>query len=153
MSVHSVEPTVAPRSPASPEPLILLVEDEDAVREVTRRVLEHDGFQALDCGRPTEALRVASDNAGRLTLLLSDVVMPGMTGPELARELRKMCPELISIFMSGYNDIDAVRRVGPDPALYLQKPFTVRMLLSRVSDALSKEAAPAGVELSSSLLT
>lgn len=153
MSVHSAEPTVAPRSPASPEPFILLVEDEAAVREVTRHVLENDGYHVLDCSGPTEALRMAGANAGRLTLLLSDVVMPGMTGPELARELRKICPQLITIFMSGYNDIDVARKAGPGPALYLQKPFTVRMLLARVSDALSKDAASAGAELSSSLLT
>jgi two-component system cell cycle sensor histidine kinase/response regulator CckA len=153
MSIHSVEPTISPKSSVNPEPVILLVEDEAPVREVARRVLENDGYHVLDCSGPAEALRMAGDNAGRLTLLLSDVVMPGMTGPELARELRKTCPQLITIFMSGYNDIDVMRRAGPGPALYLQKPFTVRMLLSRVSDALSKQAATVGAELSSSLLT
>ncbi len=134
------------------KPGILLVEDEAGVREVTGQVLESAGYHVWECSDAAQALRLARENPDRVALLLTDVVMPGMTGPELARELRQSCPDLITIFMSGYSDMETVRKAGPGPAVYLQKPFTMRVLLSRVSDALSKQAATASPELSSSLL-
>ena len=85
MSVYGAEPVASPNWPKNSVPVILLVEDEAAVREVTRQVLENAGYHVLECTGAVEALRVASENRGRPLVLLSDVVMPGMTGPELAR--------------------------------------------------------------------
>ena len=152
MSVYGAEPVASPKWPKSSAPVILLVEDETAVREVTRQVLENAGYHVLECTGAAEALRVARENRGQPMVLLSDVVMPGMTGPELARELRQRNPQLVTIFMSGYSNLDVMQKAGPGPAMYLQKPFTARVLLARISDALSKEAATVGGELSSSLL-
>ena len=72
--------------------VILLVEDEPVVREVTRRVREHAGYEVIECNGPDEALSAANQNRDCVQLLLSDVVMPGMNGPELARQLRQEHP-------------------------------------------------------------
>ena len=86
------------------KPTILLVEDESVVRDVTRQVLEYAGYRVLESDGPEEALRLGHEHRGRIGLLLSDVVMPGMTGPELALRLQRLQPGLITVFMSGYAD-------------------------------------------------
>ena len=119
------------------ESTILLVEDEPVVREVTRAVLEHAGYQVLECNGPEEALRVGREQRGRIGLLLSDVVMPGMNGPELALRLQRLQPGLITVFMSGYAGRDVLHNVlHDDRANYIQKPFTINVLLSRVAAPL-----------------
>jgi DNA-binding NtrC family response regulator len=119
------------------ESTILLVEDEPVVREVTRAVLEHAGYQVPECNGPEEALRVGREQRGRIGLLLSDVVMPGMNGPELALRLQRLQPGLITVFMSGYAGRDVLHNVlHDDRANYIQKPFTINVLLSRVAAAL-----------------
>jgi DNA-binding NtrC family response regulator len=123
------------------ESTILLVEDEPVVREVTRAVLEHAGYQVLECNGPEEALRVGREQRGRIGLLLSDVVMPGMNGPELALRLQSLQPGLITVFMSGYAGRDVLHNVlRDDRANYIQKPFTINVLLSRVAAALRARA-------------
>src|ERR1022692_3434290 len=119
------------------ESTILLVEDEPVVREVTRAVLEHAGYQVLECNGPEEALRVGREQRGRIGLLLSDVVMPGMNGPELALRLQRLQPGLITVFMSGYADHDVLHKVmhGAMTA-FIQKPFTMDVLLLGVEEAL-----------------
>jgi two-component system, cell cycle sensor histidine kinase and response regulator CckA len=124
---------------ANTEPTILLVEDEPEVREVTRAVLEHAGYQVLESNGAVEALRLGNEHRGRIGLLLSDVVMPGMNGPELALRLQDLQPGLITVFMSGYADHDVQRQAMPGAMTsYIQKPFTIDILLSRVAAALRK---------------
>lgn len=123
------------------ESTILLVEDEPVVREVTRAVLEHAGYQVLECNGPEEALRVGREQRGRIGLLLSDVVMPGMNGPELALQLRSLQPGLITVFMSGYAESYVLHKVlhktkQGGMTNYIQKPFTINVLLSQVAAAL-----------------
>lgn len=119
------------------ESTILLVEDEPVVREVTRAVLEHAGYRVLECNGPEEALRVGSEHRGHIGLLLSDVVMPGMNGPELALRLQSLQPGLTTVLMSGYAESYVLHRVMHDGmANYIQKPFTINILLSRVAAAL-----------------
>jgi two-component system cell cycle sensor histidine kinase/response regulator CckA len=117
--------------------VILLVEDECVVREVTRQVLEHGGYRVLECNSPEEALRVFAAHRGEVDLLLTDVVMPGMNGPELAERMQMAQPDLVTVFMSGYAESDIVRRVR---AIHLQKPFTVDALLGGVGEALRRSA-------------
>jgi len=133
---------VAPHNPARPaKPVILLVEDESIVREVTSQVLEHAGYNVLECKGPKEALAAADRHRGRIALLLSDVVMPGMNGPDLAREIQQHQPGLITIFMSGYAEHDALRKaVQESKTVYLQKPFTIDVLLTRVAEAMRRSS-------------
>jgi DNA-binding NtrC family response regulator len=122
-------------------PTILLVEDETDVCEVTRAVLEHAGYRVLESNGPEEALRLGSEHRGAIGLLLSDVVMPGMNGPELALRLQDLQPGLITVFMSGYADRDLLHRVmGGALTTYIQKPFTIEILLSGVAKALRGQA-------------
>ncbi len=95
-----------------PRPLpatILLVEDEAAVREVTREALEMAGYRVLEAGGPEAAMRIVSDPSAEIDLLLTDVVMPGMSGPELARHVSATRPGLVTIFMSGYAESETLR--------------------------------------------
>jgi CheY-like chemotaxis protein len=117
---------------------ILLVEDEDSVRQVTRYVLEQAGYLVLDASGPDEALVLFHRCEGQVSLLLTDVVMPAMSGMQLAAKLRELRPGLITMFMSGY-----ARNAGLSQAnfqatdWYIQKPFSTANLLSRVAEALS----------------
>ncbi len=125
--------------------IILLVEDEPVVREVTCQVLEHAGYRVLASCGPQEALRTAQQHHGKIGLLLTDVVMPGMNGQELAHKLQSMQPNLVIVFMSGYASTDVAQEVSRSSAIHLQKPFTVDALLSRVAEALEQNAIPAPV--------
>jgi two-component system cell cycle sensor histidine kinase/response regulator CckA len=123
------------------ESTILLVEDEPVVREVTRAVLEHAGYRVLACDGPDEALRVGSEHRENIGLLLTDVVMPGMNGAELAERLQRLRAGLITVFMSGYAERHVLHEVlHDDRTNYIQKPFTINILLSRVAAALRKRA-------------
>ncbi len=123
-------------------PVILLVEDETAVREVTREVLLHAGYGVLESSSAREALQLAGAHAEQIDLLLTDVIMPEMNGAELASQLQNMRPGLVTVFMSGYAESDLARRINRSSATHIQKPFTIHQLLSRVSEAL--RAASAG---------
>ncbi|HVU03328.1 MAG TPA: PAS domain-containing protein [Polyangiaceae bacterium] len=118
---------------------ILLAEDESPLRNVLRSVLREAGYQVLDAADGVDALRVADAHAGPIHLLLSDVVMPRMTGPELARALRERRPEVRVLLMSGYSDDrlgEGVQGSSAEPPL--AKPFTADLLTERVRQALDR---------------
>ena len=122
-------------------PLVLLVEDEPEVREVIRQVLELAGFCVLECNGPRQALKLADEHRD-VQLLLSDVVMPEMSGVDLARLLQKQHPGLVTVFMSGYSAPEAMHKeLGDSNGFHLQKPFTMDLLLARVAEAMQKGAA------------
>ena len=135
-----VRKTSDPHTPPlqSPQPTILLVEDEPAVRLVTREALELGGYQVLEANGPAAATQIAHDDSTQIDLLLTDVVMPGMSGPELARVLQELRPEIVTLYMTGYADAEVLRlaTLGTSNA-HIQKPFTVNGLLTRVADALA----------------
>ena len=116
---------------------VLLVEDEDAVRELTRHVLRNNGYAVLEAAEAVTAARVAADHGGRIDLLVTDVVMPGGGGPDLAGRLAAARPGLKVLYLSGYTD-DAVLRhgVAADRVHFLQKPFTPAGLARKVRDVL-----------------
>jgi len=116
---------------------VLLVEDDPAVRSVVMRSLHDAGYSVTVAVDPAEAIALV--DAGRSChLLVSDVVMPGMSGPTLALELRRRLPRLQVLFVSGYSaETELLERVGR----LLPKPFTPRMLLAAVREVL--EGAPA----------
>jgi CheY-like chemotaxis protein len=126
---------------------ILLVEDEPAVRRMAAEVLLSAGYHVLAAPSGADALRIAAKHEGRLDLLLTDVVMPGMTGPELARQFIIQFPRIRILYMSGYTD-DAIEKHGVRGRTVpvLQKPFTHESLAQCVREALGPEAhASAGV--------
>jgi PAS domain S-box-containing protein len=110
---------------------ILVVEDEEAVRSITQRILTSGGYRVLAASGPREALEMAS--LVEVDLVITDVVMPSMSGPQLVAELRKVNQSLPVVFMSGYTD-----RPGalPGDAMFLSKPFSRRSLLEQVGTAL-----------------
>jgi len=122
---------------------ILLVEDEEAVRQVTRHVLESEGYLVFEASDPEQAMAIFRRAEGSISLLLTDIVMPSMNGGELAARLRAVRPTLRTVFMSGYSNPARGFRENECPASYLQKPFTAGMLISKVAEALS---LPLGVE-------
>jgi len=130
-------------SSAAAEPLpsghetVLLVEDEAMVRELMRGTLERQGYQVLSAGSGREALSVASAHGGPLNLLVTDVVMPGLRGTDLAARLVPAHPRLRVLYMSGYADDDVLRHgVREGQAAFLQKPFTRVALARRVREVL-----------------
>ena len=123
---------------------ILLVEDQDDVREVIRRTLETIGYAVLEASHSDEALRLAEHHGDAIDLLLTDIVMPGMNGVQLAAPLHERRPALPVVFMSGYSDPAMVRREIEDQSVLIDKPFTRAELsraLRRVLDA-RRDARP-----------
>jgi signal transduction histidine kinase/ActR/RegA family two-component response regulator len=116
---------------------ILLAEDEDGVRRVSRRVLTRAGYRVLDASSGAEALSIARQHTGMIDLLLTDLVMPGMSGRELARRLKSERPGIRVLFMSGY-DQGASAREATQP--FLAKPFNHEELLAHVIDAVTAKA-------------
>ena len=122
---------------------ILLVEDDAVVRELARRILAGSGYHVLPAGDVVEAERFCRQHAGNLDLLLTDVVMPGMSGRELARKLAVMRPRMRVLYMSGYTDNVIVHRGVLDPGThFLQKPFTPPALLEKVREVLDGRLEP-----------
>lgn len=116
---------------------VLLAEDEDPVRAVTAQLLEVLGYRVLQASSGAEALRLAETSREKIHLLLADVVMPGLSGRQLADALKSRDPGLKVLFQSGYTD-DAVIRCGISQAevAFLQKPFTVDVLAGKLREVL-----------------
>src|SRR3954470_22082449 len=120
-----------------PDPLatILLVEDEASVRNVTREVLESEGYRVVEAEDAIDGIRVCEQFRGKIDLVLTDVVMPGMNGRDMARKLSERHVGLKVMFMSGYTDNPVLREAFADyHTVYLQKPFTVQTLCGKVKD-------------------
>jgi nitrogen-specific signal transduction histidine kinase/CheY-like chemotaxis protein len=126
------------------ESTILLVEDERGVRSFTAQVLEEAGYRVLQAGSGEEALALVTDRPEAITLLLTDVVMPGINGRTLAERLRLLYPGVAVLYTSGYTD-DMVLRAGvvAESAAFLQKPYTHQTLLERVRATIASERARA----------
>jgi two-component system, cell cycle sensor histidine kinase and response regulator CckA len=116
---------------------ILLVEDTTSLREMAREYLESVGYSVLVASSGTKALQHARDFRGPIHLLLTDIVMPGMNGPDLARQLVSLRPGIKVIFTSGYTD-DAIARQGVlDPAVaFIQKPYRPKALARKIREVL-----------------
>jgi CheY-like chemotaxis protein len=114
---------------------ILLVEDDAAVRELVRDELRKLGYRVFEAKNGLEACLVGTQQMGSLQLLLTDVVMPGMSGTELAQHLRVIKPELKLLFISGYTD-DVGIGSGDPASAYLQKPFTPEALARTIRELL-----------------
>jgi two-component system cell cycle sensor histidine kinase/response regulator CckA len=121
---------------------ILVVEDEKALRDLTERILVDSGYQVLVAADVHEALEIAGDGRTKLDLLLTDVVMPTLSGNELAKRVAAFRPDLPVLYMSGYADDVILNRGALDAAVELiQKPFTRRTLLTRIRVKLNRHKA------------
>jgi two-component system cell cycle sensor histidine kinase/response regulator CckA len=128
-------------SPSSMEgsETVLLVEDEEYVRSLVRRALKAKGYKVLEAGNGQDALRIAEQHEGPIHLVITDVVMPGISGRELAERLTVFRPSTKIVYMSGYAD-DAILHHGvfKSGAALLQKPFTADALARKIREVLAK---------------
>jgi PAS domain S-box-containing protein len=122
---------------------LLLVEDEATVRELVLELLQREGYTVLVAGHGEEALAVAARHAGPIHLLVTDVVMPGMSGGELASRFLAARPGMRVLYISGYSD-DAIVRAGVSHAdsAFLQKPFSYEAFAGKVRELLDRPAPP-----------
>lgn len=119
---------------------ILLVEDEDPVRVVAERALTRQGYQ-VTCARDGEEGLECVQQGGRFDLVVSDVVMPTLDGPAMAREIRRIAPGLPVLFMSGYAEEQLRKEIGIANAWFMPKPFSVQQLSEKVGDVLARTAS------------
>jgi CheY-like chemotaxis protein/two-component sensor histidine kinase len=130
---------VAAATPSGGSETILLAEDEESLRDLLVEVLQERGYRVLAADRAEGALKLAQEQQEPIDLLLTDVVMPGMSGVALAEHLRRLRPAVKVLFMSGYTD-DVMLRGGllADEAALIQKPFSSDDLLSKIRETLSR---------------
>ena len=119
---------------------VLLTEDEQDVREIARQFLESGGYQVIEAKDASEAIRLAGENNGNIDLLVTDMVMPGLSGQELAARLQSEHPGLCVVFMSGYSEHAATEMANADPSVrLLTKPFSRTTMLRAVREILQNK--------------
>ncbi len=116
---------------------ILLVEDETSIRKAVRQALQRSGYRILEAPNPGEALLISEQHTGFIHLMLTDVVMPRMSGPDLAERLDPWHPEMKVLYMSGYSEKNILQEeILPPGAAFLRKPFAIKGLLGQVRRVL-----------------
>jgi two-component system cell cycle sensor histidine kinase/response regulator CckA len=115
---------------------ILVVEDAESIRKMVCAMLAQAGYRCLEAGDGEEAFHLVQGAPGAVDLVLTDVMMPKMGGPELARRVSQIRPDLRVLFMSGYSDDPVVRSIERSASLFLAKPFTATALLDKVRGIL-----------------
>ncbi len=132
------EPEAAQKTLVRGSSTILVVEDEESVRRLITDLLRSAGYEVVEAANAQEAMEIAETHPGTLHVLLTDMVMPGISGRKLADSLREIHPEAKVLLMSGYSEtLASPNRIGPD-IRYLQKPFTPEQLTRLVSEALAE---------------
>jgi two-component system cell cycle sensor histidine kinase/response regulator CckA len=138
---HLVEARAEPvRVAANRAAAILLVEDQPAARLLFENFLSEAGHRVMSAGSGRAALDLAIHYKDPIDLLVTDVIMPEMNGPELADQLKRLQPGLIVVFMSGYPDDALSRQVFEDGTVFLQKPFLPETLLGTVDELIRKNS-------------
>jgi len=121
---------------------VLLVEDDEELRQLSSEILRASGYTVLETGDPLEALTISDRGDRAIDLLLTDMLMPAMRGPELAERLRAACPGLRVLFMSGYvDDRGGAPPAGGSGQAFLPKPFTPHDLTTKVREILTRRPA------------
>ena len=145
-ATQPAEPAADGREPDA-RPTVLLVEDDEPVLNLMEHALRRSGYAVLSAKAPEAAIRACREHTGRIDLLVSDVIMPGLTGPDLSERLLHERPEMRILFVSGYADRALIDQGLLDPAVaFLQKPFTLDALTRRVADVLAGAAASVPLE-------
>ena len=121
---------------------MLLVEDDDGVRRLTRRVLEQYGFRAVEARTGLEALELLTLDHPRIDAVVSDLVMPGMSGKELVSRLRDLRPEIPVVYLSGYTSEEVTDEIRLHPKqMFLQKPFSPETLATALEELLGDQVS------------
>jgi CheY-like chemotaxis protein len=136
-------PEIRETATGGPE-TILVAEDDGAIRTLLHLLLEDDGYTVLSAPTPAEAIALANHHPGAIDLIVSDMVMPGLSGPELAERIRHQRPTTRVLFTSGYSGDEIVRRgLSPDIP-FIEKPFTSDALKRKVREALHRTSNQSG---------
>ena len=139
-AVPGTEKELAPASAGAGQ-VVLVVEDDDSVRKLTRRILERNGYVVLEAAGPLAGLAVIRAHGGTIDLLLSDVVMPQMSGPDFAKQVVALRRGIKVLFVSGYAGRAVTEQGGLDPnAPFLPKPFSSSDLLEKIRQVLGSPA-------------
>lgn len=138
---HTSEETQEKTFKEKPAPIgnetILLVEDEPAILEMARMMLERKGYLVLPAATPADAISIADTYVGRIDLLMTDVVMPEMNGRDLAKKIKAIFPEIKLLFMSGYSaNVITQQGVLDDGVAFMQKPFLMNELTEKIREVL-----------------
>ena len=151
---EEASPAKVPQNETGGSETVLLVEDEESVRELVRVTLTSRGYNVLEAENGECGLHLAEDFKGHIDILVTDVVMPGMGGRELAKKLLSLRPEISVLYLSGYTEDTVVTQgaLGPRTA-FLQKPFTLQNLAKKVREVLRARSAPAPASIAKSAST
>jgi DNA-binding NtrC family response regulator len=118
---------------------VLIVEDDDSLRKLAQKALRQHGYSVLEAENGEDALRVSEEHGGSIDLMITDVVMPKMSGKETAERLQPLYPQMKVIYMSGYTDDAIVHHGVLVPGLnFLEKPFTPEDLARKVREVLDR---------------
>ena len=131
-----------PESSSDPRRVILVVDDEQGLRDLVCRTLQAEGYSTLEAGHGAEALEVMEGASDAVDLVVTDVVMPGMDGRELGRRISQRWPDLPILYISAYDVNDIFRRGSPrQSAPFLQKPFPMEGLITTVRGLIHSRSA------------
>src|SRR5438552_1106128 len=134
---EAVEPGKAREQLPCGSETILLVEDEAGVRTLAKTILQTQGYTVLDAAQGKDAFLLSGQHEGLIHLMVTDMVMPEMSGPEVAERLKPLRPNMKVLFMSGFTDKAMVHQGELDPGMaFLQKPFTPQTLTRKVREVL-----------------
>lgn len=151
------QPELAPATSCVGSETLLVVEDEEGVRVLVRDYLQMNGYTVLEARHGEDALRIVCEHPGEISLMITDVIMPGMNGGELAERMAILRPAMKVLYMSGYAETTVYRKGVLEPgAFFLQKPFGPPELGRKVRDVLATERpveAPGAREPSRTSLT
>jgi two-component system, cell cycle sensor histidine kinase and response regulator CckA len=138
------EARAVPAPPPAGRGTLLVVEDEPSLRRLTCEILESQGYTVIDAASAAQALALVAEHQGPLDLMITDVIMPGLSGRQLAERVTERRPGMPVLYMSGYTaDVIAHHGVLDPDIMLLEKPFTPDALLERVQDALRSSGAAA----------
>ena len=141
MSDEAVSAAISDSPPKVPKQVVLVVDDEQGLRDLVCRTLQAEGYSTLEAAHGGEALEVMETTQETVDLVVTDVVMPGMDGRELGRRLSQRWPDLPILYISAYDVNDIFRRGSPrTSAPFLQKPFPLEGLITTVKGLIANRS-------------